>query len=41
MKYLIDSFAWIKYFMGTKTGERVKSVIEKMERLQKIIKPEG
>ena len=25
---LIDSFAWIEYFMGTKKGEEVKEVVE-------------
>ncbi len=28
MKYVIDSYAWIEYFMGTKNGEKVKSIIE-------------
>ena len=31
MKYVIDSYAWIEYFMGTQTGEKVKSIIEGME----------
>jgi predicted nucleic acid-binding protein len=31
MKYLIDSYAWIEYFMGTKTGEKVKTIIESQE----------
>jgi predicted nucleic acid-binding protein len=28
MKYVIDSYAWIEYFMGTKTGENTKPLIE-------------
>ncbi len=28
MKYVIDSYAWIEYFMGTKNGEKVKPIIE-------------
>jgi PIN domain nuclease of toxin-antitoxin system len=31
MKYLIDSYAWMGYFMGTKAGEKVKPVIEGAE----------
>ena len=31
MKYVIDSYAWIEYFMGTKTGEKAKSLIENSE----------
>lgn len=31
MKYVIDSYAWLEYFMGTKSGERVKSVIDSTE----------
>jgi predicted nucleic acid-binding protein len=31
MKYLIDSYAWMEYFMGTKAGEKVKPVIEGTE----------
>ncbi len=31
MKYVIDSYAWLEYFMGTKAGERVKSLIENFE----------
>jgi len=27
VKYLIDSYAWMEYFMGTKAGEKVKPVI--------------
>jgi len=28
MKYVIDSYAWIEYFMGTKAGETAKGIIE-------------
>jgi predicted nucleic acid-binding protein len=28
MRYVIDSYAWIEYFMGTKTGETAKGIIE-------------
>lgn len=31
MKYVIDSYAWIEYFMGTKIGEHVKELIENTE----------
>ena len=31
MKYLIDSYAWIEYFMGSEAGERVKPIIEGLE----------
>jgi PIN domain nuclease of toxin-antitoxin system len=31
MKYVIDSYAWIEYFMGTKSGEKVKPIIEDLE----------
>lgn len=31
MKYVIDSYAWIEYFMGTITGEKVKPIIESQE----------
>ncbi len=30
---LIDSFAWIEYFMGTKKGEEVKEVVESNAQL--------
>ena len=30
---LIDSFAWIEYFMGTEMGEEVKEVVESGEQL--------
>lgn len=28
-KYVIDSYAWIEYFKGSKSGEKVKKFIEK------------
>ena len=31
MKYVIDSYAWLAYFMGTETGEKTKSLIESSE----------
>ena len=31
MKYVIDSYAWIEYFMGTKAGEKAKPIIEGVE----------
>lgn len=31
MKYVIDSHAWLEYFMGTKSGEKVKSVVDSPE----------
>jgi predicted nucleic acid-binding protein len=31
MKYVIDSYAWIEYFTGSKLGEKVKSLIESSE----------
>ena len=31
MKYVIDSYAWIEYFMGTKAGGKVKPIIEGLE----------
>ncbi|MEA2090444.1 MAG: type II toxin-antitoxin system VapC family toxin [Thermoproteota archaeon] len=31
MRYVIDSYAWIEYFMGTKAGEKSKKVIEGLE----------
>ncbi|MHA1834631.1 MAG: type II toxin-antitoxin system VapC family toxin [Candidatus Baldrarchaeia archaeon] len=31
MKYILDSYAWIEYFMGTKAGEEVKPIIEGLE----------
>jgi len=31
MKYVIDSYAWIEYFMGTEAGEKAKAIIESSE----------
>ena len=31
MKYVIDSYAWLAYFMGTTEGEKAKSIIESQE----------
>jgi predicted nucleic acid-binding protein len=31
MKYVIDSYAWIEYFMGTKAGEKAKPLIESQD----------
>lgn len=31
MKYLIDSYAWLEYFMGTGAGEKVKPLIESLD----------
>lgn len=31
MKYVIDSYAWIEYFMGTEAGQKVKPLIENVE----------
>ena len=31
MKYVIDSYAWIAYFMGTAAGEKAKPIIEGTE----------
>lgn len=31
MRYILDSHAWIEYFMGTKAGEKVKLIIEGLE----------
>jgi predicted nucleic acid-binding protein len=28
MKYIIDSYAWLEYFMGTVAGEKVKRIID-------------
>jgi len=28
MKYVIDSYAWLEYFMGTVAGEKVKEIID-------------
>jgi predicted nucleic acid-binding protein len=31
MKYVIDSYAWLEYFMGTEVGEKAKPIIEGAE----------
>jgi predicted nucleic acid-binding protein len=31
MKYVIDSYAWIEYFMGTEAGKKAKPIIESSE----------
>ncbi len=31
MRYVIDSYAWIEYFMRTKAGENAKAIIENSE----------
>jgi predicted nucleic acid-binding protein len=31
MRYVIDSYAWIEYFMGSKKGEAVKAIVENSE----------
>ncbi len=31
MRYVIDSYAWIEYFMGTEAGENARSIIENSE----------
>jgi predicted nucleic acid-binding protein len=28
MKYIVDSYAWIEYFMGTESGRKVKGIID-------------
>jgi len=28
MRYIIDSYAWLEYFMGTSAGERVREIID-------------
>ena len=28
MRYVIDSYAWLEYFMGTIAGEKVKEIID-------------
>jgi predicted nucleic acid-binding protein len=28
MRYIIDSYAWLEYFMGTEAGKKVKEIIE-------------
>ena len=31
MRYIIDSYAWIEYFMGTKAGEKSRPIIEGLD----------
>ncbi len=31
MRYVIDSYAWMEYFMGTKAGEKVRPLIEGLD----------
>lgn len=31
MKYVIDSYAWIEYFMGTQAGKKTKPIIDSSE----------
>jgi len=28
MRYIVDSYAWLEYFMGTVAGEKVKKIID-------------
>jgi len=28
MRYVVDSFAWLEYFMGTDAGEKAKKIID-------------
>jgi PIN domain nuclease of toxin-antitoxin system len=28
LKYIIDSYAWLEYFMGTDGGEKVKAILD-------------
>ena len=28
MRYVIDSFAWLEYFMGTDAGKKVKAIVD-------------
>jgi predicted nucleic acid-binding protein len=39
MRYIIDSYAWLEYFMGTAAGEKVKEIIDssKYEKLTPTI----
>ncbi len=38
MVYLIDTYAWIEYFIGSKKGEKVKKLIENENNI--ILTPE-
>jgi len=31
MRYVIDSYAWLEYFMGTVAGEKTKKIIDSTE----------
>lgn len=31
MRYVIDSYAWLEYFMGTAAGEKAKKIIDSTE----------
>ena len=31
MRYVIDSYAWLEYFMGTAAGEKTKEIIDSSE----------
>jgi len=31
MRYVIDSYAWLEYFMGTPAGEKAKKIIDSSE----------
>ncbi|MBO3840045.1 MAG: type II toxin-antitoxin system VapC family toxin [Thermoproteota archaeon] len=31
MRYVIDSYAWMEYFMGTGSGKKVKQIVEGLE----------
>jgi len=28
MRYIVDSYAWLEYFMGTSAGEKVREIID-------------
>lgn len=31
MRYVVDSYAWLEYFMGTAAGEKAKEIIDSSE----------
>ena len=31
MRYVIDSYAWLEYFMGTVAGMKVKEIIDSID----------
>jgi hypothetical protein len=40
MKYVIDSYVWSAYFMGMKTSEKARTIIENSEeRITPTIRP--